>query len=92
MTDLTDAITTIAATPCLLVALDFDGVLAPIVEVPSQARPLPRAADAVRPADQFLGSVDRRLLYATVVVAVIGVAAKKAIVEKLEKLASNSLG
>jgi trehalose 6-phosphate phosphatase len=48
MTELTDAITTIAATPRLLVALDFDGVLAPIVEVPSQARPLPRTADAVR--------------------------------------------
>jgi trehalose 6-phosphate phosphatase len=32
----------------LLVALDFDGVLAPIVPVPSDARPLPDSADAVR--------------------------------------------
>lgn len=32
----------------LLVALDFDGVLAPIVERPSDARPLPEAAAAVR--------------------------------------------
>jgi trehalose 6-phosphate phosphatase len=29
------------------VALDFDGVLSPIVEVPSEARPLPEAAAAV---------------------------------------------
>jgi len=32
----------------LLVALDFDGVLAPIVPVPGDARPLPAAAAAVR--------------------------------------------
>ncbi|ANY10035.1 trehalose phosphatase [Pseudonocardia sp. HH130630-07] len=32
----------------LLVALDYDGVLAPLVDDPSAARPLPAAADAVR--------------------------------------------
>jgi trehalose 6-phosphate phosphatase len=37
----------LAAVPRLLVALDFDGVLAPIVEVPSAARPLPAAAAAI---------------------------------------------
>ncbi|MGQ0574617.1 MAG: trehalose-phosphatase [Pseudonocardia sp.] len=42
-----DAIDALAAVPRLLVALDFDGVLAPIVEVPSAARPLPAAAAAV---------------------------------------------
>lgn len=42
------AVDAAAAVPHLLVALDFDGVLAPIVPVPSDARPLPRAAAAVR--------------------------------------------
>lgn len=42
-----DAIRTLAAVPRLLVALDFDGVLAPIVDVPSDARPLPAAASAI---------------------------------------------
>ncbi|MEU6699869.1 trehalose-phosphatase [Pseudonocardia sp. NPDC046786] len=32
----------------LLVALDFDGVLAPLVDDPSASRPLPGSADAVR--------------------------------------------
>ena len=32
----------------LLVALDFDGVLAPLVDDPSASRPLPASADAVR--------------------------------------------
>jgi trehalose 6-phosphate phosphatase len=36
-----------ARVPRLLVALDFDGVLAPIVDVPSAARPLPASAEAV---------------------------------------------
>ena len=44
---LDDAVRTIAAVPRLLVALDFDGVLAPIVDVPSSARPLPASAAAV---------------------------------------------
>jgi trehalose 6-phosphate phosphatase len=47
MTTLDDAVRKLAATPRLLVALDFDGVLAPIVPVPSQARPLPAAVAAI---------------------------------------------
>ncbi len=47
MSALDAAVRELAAVPRLLVALDFDGVLAPIVEVPSQARPLPGAARAV---------------------------------------------
>jgi len=45
---LEDALTRIAGVRSLLVALDFDGVLSPIVAVPSDARPLARSADAVR--------------------------------------------
>jgi trehalose 6-phosphate phosphatase len=45
--DLHAAVRALAAVPRLLVALDFDGVLAPIVPVPSEARPLPEAAAAV---------------------------------------------
>lgn len=37
-----------AAQPRVLVALDFDGVLAPIVEEPSAARALPASAQALR--------------------------------------------
>jgi trehalose 6-phosphate phosphatase len=47
MTGLTGALSALARVPRLLVALDFDGVLAPIVEVPSAARPLPAAVAAV---------------------------------------------
>jgi trehalose 6-phosphate phosphatase len=47
MTDLPAALAELAAVPRLLVALDFDGVLAPIVNVPSKARPLPAAAAAL---------------------------------------------
>jgi trehalose 6-phosphate phosphatase len=47
MTALDEALHSVAAVPRLLVALDFDGVLAPIVDVPSEARPLPAAAAAV---------------------------------------------
>ena len=47
MSDLDDAVRGVAAAPRLLVALDFDGVLAPIVDVPSAARPLPASAAAV---------------------------------------------
>ena len=47
MTGLDDAIRKLAEVRSLLVALDFDGVLAPIVEIPSQARPLPAAAAAI---------------------------------------------
>jgi len=45
--DVDGAVRALAAVPKLLVALDFDGVLAPIVDVPSAARPLPEAAAAV---------------------------------------------
>lgn len=44
---LADAVARLATVPRLLVALDFDGVLAPIVDVPSAARPLPEAAAAI---------------------------------------------
>jgi trehalose 6-phosphate phosphatase len=37
----------LAAAPELLVALDFDGTLAPIVAVPADARALPAALDAI---------------------------------------------
>ncbi len=44
---LDEALAELAAVPRLLVALDFDGVLAPIVPVPSDARPLPASAAAI---------------------------------------------
>jgi trehalose 6-phosphate phosphatase len=47
MTDLDAATKALARVPRLLVALDFDGVLAPIVDVPSHARPLPDSAAAL---------------------------------------------
>ena len=47
MTDLEAAVQALAGAPRLLVALDFDGVLAPIVPVPSDARPLPESAAAM---------------------------------------------
>jgi trehalose 6-phosphate phosphatase len=47
MTDLHAAVQALAHAPRLLVALDFDGVLAPIVDVPSHARPLPDSAAAL---------------------------------------------
>jgi trehalose 6-phosphate phosphatase len=47
MSALDDAVRTVAGAPHLLVAMDFDGVLAPIVAVPSDARPLPVSAAAI---------------------------------------------
>ena len=47
MTDLDGAVRELAGVPRLLVALDFDGVLAPIVDVPSEARPLPATVAAI---------------------------------------------
>lgn len=44
--ELLDAVRGIAATEHLLVALDFDGVMAPLVDRPENARPLPRTAAA----------------------------------------------
>lgn len=46
--DLCDALRAVAALPRLLVASDFDGTLAPIVNHPPDARALPTAAAAVR--------------------------------------------
>jgi trehalose-phosphatase len=45
--DLLVAVEGIAATHRLLVVVDFDGTLAPIVEDPSEARPLPGAVEAL---------------------------------------------
>jgi trehalose-phosphatase len=45
---LVTALERFAAQPRVLVALDFDGVLAPIVAEPSAARPLPESAAALR--------------------------------------------
>ena len=44
---LVEALDALAVRPEILVALDFDGVLAPIVLDPDAARPLPRGRDAV---------------------------------------------
>ncbi|MGW5050463.1 trehalose-phosphatase [Actinokineospora sp. NPDC004072] len=46
--ELRRAIVQIARTPRLLVACDYDGTLAPIVNDPEQARPLPEAVNALR--------------------------------------------
>lgn len=46
-TKLRTAITRLAATPTLLVALDFDGTLAPEVDNPLAARPIPLAVSAI---------------------------------------------
>ncbi|MFF5794374.1 trehalose-phosphatase [Paeniglutamicibacter sp. NPDC012692] len=43
--ELADAIETLAETQILLVALDFDGTLAPLVDHPDDARPLPASAE-----------------------------------------------
>ena len=45
--ELQRALDDVAAVPRLLIACDFDGTLAPIVSNPSDARPLPAAADAL---------------------------------------------
>ncbi|MFC3298312.1 trehalose-phosphatase [Arthrobacter agilis] len=46
--DLRAALATLAATPHLLVALDFDGTLAPLVERAEDARALPASGTALR--------------------------------------------
>ena len=46
--ELRRAIVQLARTPRLLVACDYDGTLAPIVEDPEQARPLPDSVTALR--------------------------------------------
>lgn len=45
--DLLHALTSAARVPRLLVTSDFDGTLAPIVNNPADARPMPAAADAL---------------------------------------------
>jgi trehalose 6-phosphate phosphatase len=45
--DLQQALDGVAATPRLLIACDFDGTLAPIVNNPADARPLAAAADTL---------------------------------------------
>ncbi|MCG5431417.1 trehalose-phosphatase [Mycobacterium sp. MYCO198283] len=45
--DLRDALRSLAGVPRLLVASDYDGTLAPIVDRPGDAVPLPEAADAL---------------------------------------------
>jgi trehalose 6-phosphate phosphatase len=51
--DLTNALSAVARVPHLLVASDFDGTLAPIVNHPGDARPLPAAASALRALAQL---------------------------------------
>lgn len=46
--DLIDALDRLASRPAILVACDFDGVLAPLVSDPSKSAPLPDSADALR--------------------------------------------
>src|SRR5262245_2076619 len=46
--DIRAAIVRLARTPNLLVACDYDGTLAPIVDDPTKAWPLPEAVAAVR--------------------------------------------
>src|SRR5262245_66433127 len=48
MTPLESQLERLASVPRLLVASDYDGVLAPIVEEPSRAVALPQALDALR--------------------------------------------
>lgn len=48
MSTLPEAIEWIARTPRLLVACDFDGVIAPIVDDPAEARPLARTLAALK--------------------------------------------
>jgi trehalose 6-phosphate phosphatase len=47
VSELSEALAKLARVPTLLVALDFDGVLAPIVQDPSTSAPLPGSAAAV---------------------------------------------
>jgi trehalose 6-phosphate phosphatase len=47
LSSLDDALGALASTPVLLVAVDFDGTLAPIVDDPTDATMLPRARRAL---------------------------------------------
>jgi trehalose 6-phosphate phosphatase len=55
--ELRSAIGRIARVPQLLVACDYDGTLAPIVEDPGKARPLPGAVPALGALAEQLGAV-----------------------------------
>lgn len=57
---MTDPIAALAATPRLLVALDFDGTLAPLVDEPMRARMAPEARAAV---DALLAAPGIRVAY-----------------------------
>lgn len=56
--DLRDALGALAATPRLLVALDFDGTLAPVVDDPEKARATPEARAAV---ERLIAAPDTRV-------------------------------
>jgi len=55
--ELSAALRSAALTPRLLVTSDFDGTLAPIVNHPADARPLPEAADALRALSELPATV-----------------------------------
>lgn len=57
MSDLEAALRELAGVPTLLIALDFDGVLAPLVDVPSESRPLPESAAALGSLATLPGTV-----------------------------------
>lgn len=64
--DLTVALRPLAATPVLLIALDFDGTLAPLIDEPMAARALPASKEAiarlVELPDTFVAFVSGRML------------------------------
>lgn len=49
------AIEKLAARPHVLIALDFDGCLAPLVDDPGDARPIPEAAEALKEIATYTG-------------------------------------
>lgn len=49
------AIEKLAARPHVLIALDFDGCLAPLVDDPNDARPIPEAAEAIEEIATYAG-------------------------------------
>lgn len=63
---MTDALDTLARTPVLLIALDFDGTLAPLVDVPLEARMVAKAREAIDELramdDTYVALVSGRML------------------------------
>jgi trehalose 6-phosphate phosphatase len=51
-----DAIAALAATPRLLVALDFDGTVSPLVDKPSESRVIPKARAALDELEKMPGT------------------------------------